>query len=210
MTQKPVREVPRASRLETLGAWLHLWTPPRDCEVPPVPWRTVAAGAGALVLLGVFVALVIAPAIDERKDESAAERRRIEDRERAVRRERQRREQRAFTGRLTTLGAVEARIGADAKRRFDADGRPAECEPVAGADAAAASVLYDCHVTVREIVGAGEQEGATGALTIPYRARLDSARDRYAFCKVNPRPGEQALRAPDPDDVQLPKVCSAY
>ena len=210
MTQKPVREVPRASKLEILGAWLHLWTPPRDCEVPPIPWRNVAAGAGVLALVGVLVALVIAPAIDERKDESAAERQRIEDRERAARRERQRREQRAFTGPLTSLGAVEARIGADAKRRFGADGRPARCEPVAGADANAASVLYDCHVTVREIAGSGDQEGAAGALTIPYRARLDSERDRYAFCKVNPRPGEQALRAPQADDVRLPKVCSEF
>ena len=205
-----MRDVPRASRLETLGAWLHLWTPPRDCEIPPVPWRKVAAGAGVLVLLGVLVALAVAPAIDERKDEGAAERQRIEDRERAARRERQRREQRAFTGPLTSLTAVEAKIGDDAERRFGADGRAADCEPVPGADPAAANVLYDCHVTIRELVGAGDQEGATGALTIPYRARLDETRDRYAFCKVNPRPGEQALRAPSADDVQLPKVCSAF
>src|SRR3712207_7944463 len=29
----------RLSRWEVLGAWLRLWTPPREVEVPPVPWR---------------------------------------------------------------------------------------------------------------------------------------------------------------------------
>ena len=209
MSDKPVREVPRASKLETLGAWLHLWTPPRDCEVPPIPWRKVAAAAGALALVGLFVALVVAPAIDERKDEGAAERKQIEDREKAARVARIRAEQRAVTGSLTNLGAVEAKIGADARRRFGADGRPAECEPVPGADTSAASVLYDCHVTIREIVGAGDQEGAVGALTIPYRARLDRETDRYAFCKVNPRPGEQALQAPG-NEIPPPRVCRVF
>lgn len=199
----------RASRLEILGSWLGLWTPPRDVYVPPIPWRKVAAGAAVLALVGVFVALVVAPAIDERKDERAAEQKRIDDRERAERRARQRREQRAFTGPLTTLSAVEAKIGADAKRRFNANGRPAECEPIPGADPTAENVLYDCHVTIREIVGAADQEGAVGTLTIPYRARVDRATDRYAFCKVNPRPGEQALRGPE-HDVPPPPVCSAY
>ncbi len=40
-----------------LGAWLHLWTPPRDVDVPPVPWRAVGVGrrgpgrAGASLLV---------------------------------------------------------------------------------------------------------------------------------------------------------------
>src|SRR4051812_9326358 len=29
----------RANVLEIVGAWLHLWVPPRDVEIPPVPWR---------------------------------------------------------------------------------------------------------------------------------------------------------------------------
>jgi hypothetical protein len=205
---KPVRESPHASRLEILGAWLHLWTPPRDVHIPPVPWRKVAMGAAALAAAGVFVALVIAPAIDERKDESAAERRRIEDRERAARRARQTAEQRAFTGRLTSMTQVERAIGADAERRFGTDGRAADCELFPGEDPGARSILYDCHVTVREIVGAGGEQGARAALTIPYRARLDTATDRYAFCKVNPRPGEQAILGPE-SVVPLPEPCRA-
>jgi hypothetical protein len=68
--------------------------------------------------------------------------------------------------------------------------------------------LYDCHVTVRELVSGGEQEGAQGALTIPYRARLDTGRRRYAFCKTNPRPGEQAIGRPE-EIVVLPEPCRA-
>jgi hypothetical protein len=205
---EPVRETPRASRLETLGAWLHLWTPPRDCEVPPVPWPKVALGAAVLALAGVAVALVVAPAVDERKDEAAAERQRIEDRARAARRARQRAEQRALRGRAGSLRAVETAIGLDAQRRFETDGRPAECDPVPASEPTAAGALFDCHVIVSEIEGAGEQEGARGALTIPYRARYDAADQRYAFCKVNPRPGEQVIATPD-SIVDLPPVCRA-
>jgi hypothetical protein len=208
-----VTEKPRASRFETLGSWLGLWTPPRDVVVPPVPWRKVAAGAGVLVVLGVFTGLVIAPAIDSAKDESAAEERAAEARRAAARRAAQREEQRARTGSLpgggsrrAALAPVEAAIGADSADRFDTDGRPAACETAAGVDAAARRVVYDCFVTVRELRGAGQQEGARGALAIPYRAVLDFGARRYAFCKINPRPGEQAIGGPE-DIVELPAAC---
>jgi hypothetical protein len=55
-----------------LGAWLHLWTPPRGVEVPPVPWRWVAAGAGGLAVAVAAVLLVVMPAIDDAKREGAA------------------------------------------------------------------------------------------------------------------------------------------
>ena len=31
-----------ATRWKILGAWLRIWTPPRDVEVPPVPLRAIA------------------------------------------------------------------------------------------------------------------------------------------------------------------------
>ena len=204
MRDEPDR--PRASRIEILGAWLHLWTPPRDVEVPPVPIAKVAVATVVLVFAGALVALVVAPAIDERKDESAAEEQRLQDMRQAARRAAQRDEQRAIRGRLTSLAGVEASIGEDAQRRFGTDGRPAECEPVPGAELPPSQELFDCHVTIREIVSAGEQEGAAGALTVPYRARLDTKADRYAFCKTNPKPGEQALGGPE-TIVELPKPC---
>ena len=202
----------RASRFETLGAWLGIWTPPRDVVVPPVPWGKVGIGALALVVLGVFTALVIAPAIDDEKQRSAAEEQRALQRRVAARRVRMREEQRAVRGavkaggRAAALERVEAAIGVDAARRFDANGEPAACDPVAGEDAAAARVLYSCFATVREIVGAGDQEGASGAIAVPYRASIDFAARRYAFCKANPPAGEQGL--PDPRGiVELPSVC---
>ena len=202
---------PRASRLETLGAWLHVWTPPRDVIVPPVPWRKVAIGAGVLLLLGVFTALVIAPAVDDAKDRSAAEERAAEDRRRAARRAHLRSEQRARLGplpRTEPLAAVEALIGRDARARFDTDGRPASCETAPGEDGGGPRVVYDCFATVREIRGAGDQDGATGALAIPYRAVLDLDGRRYAFCKINPHPGEAAIAAAE-EVVELPPACRA-
>jgi hypothetical protein len=33
-----------------LGAWLGVWTPPREADVPPIPWRKVALGAAAVAV----------------------------------------------------------------------------------------------------------------------------------------------------------------
>src|SRR3954468_18736111 len=56
---------------ETVGAWLHVWTPPRDAEVPPVPKRKLAIGALiAAVVLGAAAAVSI-PAIDTGKQKGA-------------------------------------------------------------------------------------------------------------------------------------------
>jgi hypothetical protein len=69
-------------------------------------------------------------------------------------------------------------------------------------------VAYDCVSAIRDIVGAGEQEGAQGVLGIPFRAVVDWDRNAYAFCKVNPPPGEQII--PDPRSiVRLPRACRA-
>jgi hypothetical protein len=208
-----VRDKIRLSRFEILGAWLGLWTPPRDAQVPPVPWRKVAAGAAGLVVLAVLVALFVAPAVDEAKDERAAAQQRELAERRAARRARQIREQAPRRGTLPTgtaravaLQDVEQAIGADARRRFSRRAAPATCEPAPGVDVAADRVAYDCVTSIRRIVGAGEQEGAVGDLGIPYRAVLDFARARYAFCKLNPIPGEQVI--PDPRDlVRLDAAC---
>ena len=72
--------------------------------------------------------------------------------------------------------------------------------------AAAERVAYDCVSEVRAIIGAGDEAGARGSLGIPFRAVLHFGRGRYAFCKVNPPPGEQVI--PDPRKiVELPRAC---
>ena len=55
----------KASKLEILGAWLGIWTPPRDVEVPPVPWRKVGYVALGVLAVAAAVAVFVAPAMDE-------------------------------------------------------------------------------------------------------------------------------------------------
>src|SRR3954447_6164851 len=57
----------RLSRFEILGAWLHVWTPHRDAEVPPVPVRRILVWTLAgLVVLGI-AAVIAVPAIRDAK-----------------------------------------------------------------------------------------------------------------------------------------------
>src|SRR3954465_3970614 len=74
MHSAPSSAEPRLSRGEVVGAWLHLWPPPKGVDVPPVPWRKLALwGAVAVVVLGAAAAIAV-PRIDERKKEGAADR----------------------------------------------------------------------------------------------------------------------------------------
>src|SRR5215217_526748 len=57
----------RLSRLEVLGAWLRLWTPPRDAVVPPVPWRKVAVGAGIVAAAAVAALVLLLNASADRR-----------------------------------------------------------------------------------------------------------------------------------------------
>src|SRR5918992_2686156 len=88
------KKVRRASVPERLGAWLRIWTPPRDVEVPPVPVRGLAIGGVALLAVAAAATAIVAPRIDEGKDARAAEEARERDQRRAAERERIRAEQR--------------------------------------------------------------------------------------------------------------------
>jgi hypothetical protein len=144
----------RASVPETVGAWLRLWTPPRDVEVPPAPPpRTLAiAGVLALLLLAGAAALIV-PAIDSSKDRAAAREaraaaeRRAESRREQIAEQRPRRldlselrpssgapQEQRLAARSTLLERAETAISADARERAAAgelEGRPrgTECEP---------------------------------------------------------------------------------
>ena len=209
----------KASRLETLGAWLGLWTPPRDVVVPPVPWRKVAYAALGLALLIAATAAFVAPAIDEAKDEGAAQRQAELDERQAERRARIERLQQPRFGTLTAAAAASARqpaaaittieqaIGEDARQRFSPNAKTATCEPSPGVDERANRVAYDCLTATSTIRGAADQEGAQGELGYPYRAVLDRDAGRYAFCRIFPLPGEQALADPR-TQIQVPRECS--
>jgi hypothetical protein len=220
-------EPPKATALEVLGAWLRVWTPPRDVEIPPVPWRRLAYLGAGLVVVAVIVALVVAPAIDTGKREDADRQVRAAAAAKAQREATARRDQRPRTGgdarlaparsaaeRRAVVAEVERAITADANRRF-AQGtvtsrtRSTSCDPFPGGAAGQGAVparraAYDCTALIRESIG----QGGPGRLGYPFRAIVDFEAATWAFCKVNPIPSEQSL--PDPRTiVPLPAACRA-
>lgn len=199
----------RASRWEIVGAWLNLWTAPHDVVVPPPPSRRTLALLGlALLAVAAGIALLAVPALRDVRDRSTAQAQSARDRVIAARVARQRAEQRprfgraGSAGRAATLAALGAAIGADARERFDPDARTAACEPAPGTQVDGGRAVLDCLSVTRAIDG----PGGRGALGVPYRAVADYATGGYAFCKLNPPPGEQAVIDPD-NLVVLPPEC---
>lgn len=178
-----------------------------------MPWRKVAIGAAALAVVAGVVVLTIVPAIDDAKDdrssrEQQAAAERADERRRATTEEQRARTGTASGSRPEVMAAIEKRIAADARARLSRNVSIASCGPAAGQDATKDIVAFDCLAQTRAIVGGGEREGPMGTLGYPYRAVIDFQSNSYAFCKVNPVPGETAV--PDPRAVvQLPDECRA-
>jgi hypothetical protein len=224
----------KASLPATIGAWLRVWTPPRDVEVPPVPTRKLLLGGAAVLLLLVAAIAIVAPRIDESKDRAAAADARERAERAAARRDEQIREQRPRRDSARDLlpgpgapaprqiGAREALI-ARVERAITADGRQrvaagelrgnigaTECEPYpAGGtppenDLGRTTGTYDCLALVRAISATETNVG--GKLGYPFRAVVDFETFRFTWCKTNPIPGERVV--PDPRTVvELPAAC---
>jgi hypothetical protein len=223
----------RASALESLGAWLRIWTPPRDVEVRPVPKRALLIAGAALLVLAIIVVGLVAPAIDEGKQRADARDQAAEDARREAAARRAAESQRPtvvslaalrppagssaderLAARAALVAEVEERITADAQARA-AEGElrrprgPTACERAPGTPAAATDLtvrrgVFDCDTTIRVI--AATETNVAGLLTYPFRAVLDFATYRVAWCKTNPVPGEQIV--PDPRQVvELPSAC---
>jgi hypothetical protein len=226
----------RASLFETVGAWLKVWTPPRDVEVPPVPVRMLLIGAVVVLVAGAALAAVLVPRIDASKDRTAAR----DAREKAARQAARRREviaqqrprraraadlrppsgspaARRIAARVALLSRAEAAIGSDARRRAAAGelrGRPGvtECEPYPKRDPGPERDLgepagvYDCLVAIRAI--AATEQNVGGTLGYPFRTVIDFDGFSFVWCRTNPVPGERVV--PDPRTViELPKPCRA-
>src|SRR5215207_5587106 len=134
----------KASVPETVGAWLKLWTPPRDVEVPPVPVRGLAIGGAVLLVLLVGAAALIVPAVESSKERAAA----ADAREAAQRRAANRR----------------ATIAEQRPRRLDLSSlRPSSGAPAAQRIAARTALLERAESAIsddaRERARAGELEG---------------------------------------------------
>lgn len=220
----------RATVFEIVGAWLHVWTAPRDVEIPPIPWRKLAlwAGAGAVVL-GVALAIMI-PRINEGKEERAAQAAAEQARAQKANRERVIRLQRPRTGEFASLKppadasaaevasarrqfvtSIEGAITADAKRRAAAGEisrvqGPTTCTRAAGSPTSGPIGVFDCYTVVRKVPKI--ETSAAGSIGYPFRAVLHYDDFSYAFCRTEQFPGEQLI--PDPRTVvQLPPACRA-
>jgi hypothetical protein len=218
----------RASVLEIVGAWLHVWVPPRDVEVPPVPWRKLAIGTAAgLVVLGIVLAIMV-PRIDSGKDRRSAAAAAAENRFREQDRARIKTEQTPRFGADAALrpaaGASPAQqhaaraqlvthvrdaVWADAQARSargqlePLDG-PTTCQTHRGTTLTGRFGVLDCFVVAQRIKKTSNT--ASGAIGYPFRAVLDFRRFSYAFCKVEGIPGELVI--PDPRlVVALPRAC---
>jgi hypothetical protein len=194
----------RLGRLETVGAWLRIWTPPKDVEVPPVPTRKLAIAGivGALVLAG--AAAIVVPRIDSGKRAGA----RREARDLAARQRAERRrlaiDQRPHRGRAPAAASpaalvrdLELAITGDARQRvrrgqIDGPVQRTSCRRLeVSSEARLAHVLgrYTCMVTTgvdRSVRGYPFETGYPFIATIRYRDRS------FVWCKRNPRAGEGA------------------
>jgi hypothetical protein len=209
----------RLSRWEILGAWLRLWTPPREADVPPVPWRKVAVG-GVLVLAAAAVAVVVL--LDTESDRTAAEQRAARaatqrhaafladvDRRQAPQRGRGPAEPAASppserrAARRDLLAAAQTRIEAAAAERSRKTIRGVDCEPFPRtldatpptADLSRPAATYDC-------VGVTSRF-STGAIGTPFRLAVHFDSGRYAFCEIVPLGDRDRLSHPLPDACRL-------
>jgi hypothetical protein len=218
----------RANALEIVGAWLHVWVPPRDVEIPPVPWRKLALGTGiGVVVLGAALAILI-PRIDSGKESRAAQDATSRARAQVQNQARVRREQAAHHGGAPALkppaGASGAQrtsartqLVADLQDDVMADARdraahgqmrrvegPTTCRPNPSYTGGRAFGVMDCYVIARHIQKTSRT--AAGAIGYPFRAVVDYRHFTYAWCKVEGIPGEMMI--PDPHKlVELPAAC---
>lgn len=211
----------RAGRFETVGAWLHIWTPARDVDVPPVPWRRLlVVGVPLLAVTTAGVWLIVEDAFETKRDRETVEARE-EMRRDAAELERLRIDQALHVkhvppaDRPELVADLENALLADARVRvrrgaLEQDVERVECEAfprtaprrAAELDPTRRSGRYYCIAVTSDIIGTGE-----GSIGYPFFARIRYEGARLAWCKINPIPGEQAV--PDPRQVAtLPSGCT--
>ena len=172
--------------------------------------RRVRAGVVVAFLLALAGTAVLVPSLVETRDRRAA----AEQRDRDAAHERRiaalQAEQRPRRGRVAAatrsaaLGELDAAIAADARERVRAGElngtvQRVDCEPFPRS-LDPAQQLARRRVRLACLAVTAEFEG--GALGHPYRARLDFATGRYAFCKVSAR-----LDPTTNPEVTTPRAC---
>jgi len=212
----------RLGFLGVVGAWLRVWTPPRDAVVPSVPWRALAIG-GVLLLavLGAAAAFALPRLADDRtaareREQRAEVQRRAAflasvDREQRPRRGRARRDpgasatpRRRTATRKALLASAEAGIARDARNRTGRRIRGVDCDPfprtpeatVPAEELSRRAAAYDCVA-----VTARFRTGTEGIIGIPFRLAVDFASGRYAWCRIVPLADRDRLSR------LLPRAC---
>jgi hypothetical protein len=220
----------RATWLESVGAWLHLTTPPRDVEVPPVPWRKLAIGGGiGVIVLGIALALLIPEIQSSKEERAAADRARAErSKEESIKRIQEAQAAHfaeapelkpaadaspaeVADARKALLERAQASILADAQERAEKGiinpvSGPTTCEVAQGTPADGPVGVFDCFVVTSKIEAG--QRNPSGALGYTFRAVLDYETFRYAWCKAELPPGEKSIQWND-ERRALPEPCRA-
>ncbi len=192
----------RATRWEILGAWLKVWTPPRDVEIPPVPWRSAGWLAAVAVALFAVAVVALVPALHDARQRRDAREARDTAAQRRAEVARLRHDQRVQHGRAAPaarlyaagraararaalVADVKLRVGRDADARaaageFDQPTRAVRCVDRPGG--AGARVLLRCLAisSQNERVRVGQ----------PFIVAASLRDGRYAWCHVNPPPAE--------------------
>jgi type II secretory pathway pseudopilin PulG len=193
---------PRLTRWETVGAWLHVWTPPKGLDVPPIPWRRLALwGVVGLVVVGAAAAIAV-PRIDRRKQEGAAQRAReaaaADNAERARLRADQRVHRQTFAAGAAPVAALEAAVTADAEARVAAKTitGPVLSTRCEAADVSAVqfpnSRVYKCFV--KTATGLPGQDKAVLGTGYPFVATIYTKARVLAWCKQNPHADEKGSK----------------
>ena len=204
-----------ANPLEIVGAWLHVWVPPRDVEIPPVPWRKLALWTGVALALLAVALVILVPKITNTKDERAAQANAQHAAALAQNRARITRLQAphhasavALKGERTALLAkAEASITADAKARAVTGeirpvSGPTTCKPTAGTPVGRPIGTFDCFTIITHVTPTARN--VAGVAGYPFRAVVDFQHGSYTWCRMQPNPGERMI--PDPRSVvQLPR-----
>jgi hypothetical protein len=228
MAQSAHSQERRANPLEILGAWLHIWVPPRDAYVPPIPWKKIGiACAAVLAITGIALAIMV-PRIDDHKEQTAAAN--AEYKRKAVEKNRVRinKLQQARHGEAKSLLPPAGALAADravAKQELlahvqddmfaDAKARaargemkmvsvPPKCEHTAGTPTSGEIGVFDCFMITSKIPMG--KNNPSGALGYPFRAVLHYDTFTYDYCKTELIPGEMLVLAPK-DVTLLPKEC---
>ena len=218
----------KANVLEIIGAWLHLWVPPRDAYVPPIPWKKLGLGFAALLAVTGIALAILVPRIDDTKQQTAAEKADYKRRAVAINRARITKAQAPRHGEAKSLlppaGALaaeravakqkllaemESDMYADAKQRAAAgEIRPVrttpDCERTPGSPTTGNIGVFDCFMVTNAIPKG--QANPAGAIGYPFRAVVDYRTFTYNWCKTEQIPGEMMVLAPK-DVTLLPPEC---